>query len=545
MSIANQAIRVMKENGQREPSRQSLLDMLRVLFTVSPEQLADERESEERIATLVREFLLTTNINTDIDGGSLAEKFSDSIIPDNPSEVGAYLNRLAESVVAHSTRISSPRFIGHMTSALPYFVRTLGKLLIGMNQNLVKVETAKALSPFERQVIAMMHRLIYQQTDDFYAEHIQNCESTLGIHVSGGTLANVSALWCARNNVLRKTDIFRGIDHDGLPAALIAHGFTGAVIIGSTLIHYSFEKAADVLGLGVQGLIKIPVNDLGQIELPALRQTIAECREQRLCILAIVGNAGTTETGAIDSLSELAEIAKEAGTHFHVDAAWGGPLLFSQRYKYKLAGIEMADSVTIDGHKQLYLPMGSGMVLFRSPHIAAVIEKHARYIVRAGSPDLGCRSLEGSRPGTALFLQAALNIIGRRGYEVIVEESLRKAQYLADAVRLKDEFELLTEPEMNILTYRYVPARWRKQAAVWQLTIADNQAINRINESLQELQLRSGLSFVSRTTLEHTRYGRGVPIVALRVVLANPTTTEEDIEAVLRDQIMIATCYGY
>src|SRR5690349_4079936 len=289
-----------------------------------------------------------------------------------------------------------------------------------MNQNVVKVETAKALSPYERQVIAMIHRLVFRQPAAFYDEHIQRHESTLGIHVSGGTVANVSALWCARNRALGATETFQGVDREGLHAALTAYGFEGAVIIGSTLMHYSFEKAADVLGVGVRGLLRVPVDSLGQIELPALREKIAECRARRWCILAIVGNAGTTETGAIDSLSELAEIAREANTHFHVDAAWGGPLLFSRRYKHKLAGIELADSVTIDGHKQLYLPMGSGMVVMRDPHTAAVIEKHARYVVRRGSADLGCRSLEGSRPANALLLQAALNIIGRRGYEVLI-----------------------------------------------------------------------------------------------------------------------------
>ncbi|HEX2268221.1 MAG TPA: aminotransferase class V-fold PLP-dependent enzyme, partial [Pyrinomonadaceae bacterium] len=505
MSTANRAISVVKNESQREPSRESLLEMLQLLFTVSPEQFAEERQSEEHIAALVREFLLTTNINTEIDGGCLAEEFKDSDIPDNPCSVDVYLSQLAESVVTHSTHISSPRFIGHMTSALPYFVRTLGKLLIGMNQNLVKVETAKALSPYERQVLAMVHRLVYQQTDAFYTEHIQQHKSTLGVHVSGGTLANVSALWCARNSRFRRCDGFGGIDQDGFAAALSAYGFGGAAIIGSALIHYSFEKAADVLGLGLKGLIKVPVNTRGQIDLPALCQAIETCRSRKLCILAIVGNAGTTETGAIDPLADLADICRRAHTHFHVDAAWGGPLLFSHRYKFKLSGIELADSVTMDGHKQLYLPMGSGMVVFRDPHAAAAIEKHARYIVRTGSADLGCRSLEGSRPGTALFLQAALNIIGRRGYELLIEENLRKARYLAEAIRSHDEFELLTEPEMNILTYRYVPMRWRKQAAAGRLSREENQAISRVNERLQELQLRAGFSFVSRTTLAHTR----------------------------------------
>src|SRR5689334_16771191 len=321
MSVANKRVRVITES--RLPQPEPLLESIRRLFAVLPEQHVAESVSETRITSLVREFLSTTDINSNIDPGLLAEQFNDSVIPDNPCEVDAYLNRIAESVVAHSTRTSSPRFVGHMTSSLPYFVRTFSKLLIAMNQNVVKVETAKALSPYERQVIAMIHRLVFRQPAAFYDEHIQRHESTLGIHVSGGTVANVSALWCARNRALGATETFQGVDREGLHAALTAYGFEGAVIIGSTLMHYSFEKAADVLGVGVRGLLRVPVDSLGQIELPALREKIAECRARRWCIVAIVGNAGTTETGAIDSLSELAEIAREANTHFHVDAAWG------------------------------------------------------------------------------------------------------------------------------------------------------------------------------------------------------------------------------
>jgi glutamate decarboxylase len=87
-----------------------------------------------------------------------------------------------------------------------------------------------------------------------------------------------------------------------------------------------------------------------------------------LHIIAIVGVAGTTDSGNIDSLLDIADIAQAANVHFHVDAAWGGPLVFSEQHGQKLVGIERADSVTIDGHKQLYLPMGIGMVFMREPH---------------------------------------------------------------------------------------------------------------------------------------------------------------------------------
>jgi putative pyridoxal-dependent aspartate 1-decarboxylase len=448
---------------------------------------------------------------------------------------------LIENVIAHSVRTSSPRFIGHMTSALPYFVRPLVELMTAMNQNVVKIETSKTLTYYERQAIAMIHRLIYDFSDDFYYQHIQKNESTLGVIVSGGTIANIMALWCARNSSLGQKSGFTGVEKEGLPAAHDSYGQIGSVIIGSSLMHNSFEKAVDLLGLGTHNLIKVHADHNGRMDLLELQRTLSECRARRQQVLAIVGIAGTTECGTVDPLLEMAEIAAKFNVHFHVDAAWGGPLLFSGRHRHKLIGIEQADSVTIDGHKQLYLPMGIGMVMLRDPQKARVIEKKARYIYRSGSPDLGRRALESSRPAMALLLNAALNIISRRGYEFLIDEGVRKTQYMANSIRVQDEFELLMEPETNILVYRYIPKPWRGQAARKQLDKSDNQQINLFNERLQKVQRQAGHSFVSRTTLENTCYGRRIPIVALRAVIANPITTELDIDAVLNDQLALAT----
>jgi glutamate decarboxylase len=359
--------------------------------------------------------------------------------------------------------------------------------------------------------------------------------------VSGGTLANITALWCARNASLAPRDDFAGIAQDGMSAALAAYGYRSAVIIGSNLMHYSFDKAADVLGLGDRNLIKVPATQRHQIDLSALRRLIADCNARRQKIIALVGIAGTTETGNVDPLADMAEIAHENGIHFHVDAAWGGPLLFSARHRNKLFGIERADSVTFDGHKQLYLPMGVGMVAFRNPLLAQNIEKHARYVIRAKSADLGKRSLEGSRPAMALFVHAALHIFGQRGYELLVDEGIRKTRYMADAIQARDEFELLTQPETNILTYRYIPEQFRARVHNRGEGEPDNQAINEFNKRLQIAQRQEGRSFISRTTLFNTRYGKDVGITALRAVIANPLTTEDDLDATLDEQARLAT----
>jgi glutamate decarboxylase len=507
------------------------------LFTANSNS---EAAVEALLSSLALEFRDAPFTSSDIKVKQLVEKFAGSKLPQEPAELGSYFNYLSENVVAHSTHTSSPRFIGHMTSVLPWFVQPLSKLVTALNQNTVKMETAKACTPLERHTLAIMHRLVYNRADEFYREHAQSSASTLGVMVSGGTVGNITALWCARNSSLGAQNGFAGIEKDGLTAALKHYGYEGAVLIGSRLMHYSLEKAADLLGIGTRGLIRVATDTNNRVDVDALRRTVDDCRARRLHIIAIVGIAGSTDAGSIDPLQELAEVAHEAGVHFHVDAAWGGPLLFSRNHKQLLRGIERADSVTIDGHKQMYLPLGVGVLVLRDPFLARAIEKHARYIVRATSIDLGKRALEGSRPANAILLHAALHLIGPQGYEFLIDEGIRKARYLAALLQRHSGFELLGEPAINILNYRYVPEALREKVASGNLTEDDHNFLNHFNEELQKAQRQAGRTFVSRTRIETARYGGNRSLVALRAVLANPLTTEEDLHAVLADQVGIA-----
>jgi glutamate decarboxylase len=207
-----------------------------------------------------------------------------------------------------------------------------------------------------------------------------------------------------------------------------------------------------------------------------------------------------------------------------------------------LRGIERADSVTIDAHKQLYVPMGAGMVLFKDPATLSSIEHHAAYIIRRGSRDLGSRTLEGSRPGMAMLVHAGLSIIGRKGYELLIDQGIERARRFARRIDAHPDFELVSEPELNILTYRYVPARVRKilDNAPAKEVVRINELLDRVTETVQKRQREAGKTFVSRTRLTPGRYHGGAVIV-FRVVMANPLTSEEILQAVLDEQCEIAS----
>ena len=207
----------------------------------------------------------------------------------------------------------------------------------------------------------------------------------------------------------------------------------------------------------------------------------------------------------------------------------------SPSYRDLLSGIERADSVTIDGHKQFYMPMSCGMVYFRDPHAMDAVTYHARYINRPGSVDLGIRSLCGSREAASLILHSALKIMGSRGYGLLIDHGIETARTLAEEIRRRPDFELLSDPVLNILLYRLRPRELGpREAAAPEL----DRRLNQINIRVQRLQREAGKSFVSRTTVFHPSRPEA-PIVALRCVLMNPMTTPAILREILDEQTAI------
>jgi len=498
-----------------------------------------------RIDKLISEnltgFLQDHIVAVEKDLGEIQRDFSDTAMSEEPIFVCEQTKFLLDKVVAQSVHTASPSFVGHMTTALPCFMLPLSKIMIALNQNLVKTETSKAFTPMERQVIGILHRLVYDQSEKFYQANLHNCQVALGSMCSGGTIANVTALWVARNTSFPADGNFKGVRRSGVYQALRHYGYNDTAILVSQRGHYSLCKSADLLGIGSDNIIAIPTTSANKIDIAALRRECIKLRNNNVHLMAMVGIAGTTETGSVDDLNAMADIAGEFDTYFHVDAAWGGPTLFSRTYKHLLSGIERADSVTIDAHKQLYIPMGAGLVVFKDPHNTRAIEHHAQYIIRKGSRDQGSKTLEGSRQGMAMLIHSGLKILGRTGYELLIDQGIEKARAFSGMIEADPDFELISHPELNILTYRYCP-QWVQEAL--EQSSADqiesiNAKISRITRFIQKTQRERGKSFVSRTTLTPAKH-HNLPCIVFRVVLANPLTRIEILAGILEEQKQIA-----
>ncbi|MCP4667199.1 MAG: aminotransferase class V-fold PLP-dependent enzyme [Deltaproteobacteria bacterium] len=532
------------------------LEYLRKLF-IMPDSPDKFIEFGHELLEMIHDFFREKGgIHSSVTLPELSRIFDQTAIPDSPHLIKDVLTEIKTKVTDHSVKVGNPYYIGHMTSAIPYFMILLEMIIAALNQNQVKIETAKASSFVERELVAWLHRLVFERTGRFYEKHVQNPRIALGNVTSDGTLANMTALFVAREKAFPPDGDFPGLRVAGLERALRHYGCDRGVIMVSARGHYSIRKAANLLGIGEENVLHIPVDGDNRIDIKKLRRKVKSLEHMqdnsKTRIIAIVGIAGTTETGNIDNLDQLEFISREAGAHFHVDACWGGSALLVEEYRHLFRGIERADSVSIDAHKLLYCPMAMGVVLFRNEKDLHYIRHSSQYIIRRNSVDTGRFTVEGSRPFACLKPWASLKIIGREGYGLLFKQAHKSTDTLKGILDRSGNFETLNHPELFILNYRFIPEAVMKQIISWedrasfskggkgtkeaeQRIRKVNQLVNALNIKIHKALRRDDTSFVSRTTLESTRY-RPQKIVVLRAVLMNPLTDGQVLKEIVDTQ---------
>jgi putative pyridoxal-dependent aspartate 1-decarboxylase len=520
------------------------LEYLRKLF-IMPDSPDKFIEFGQELLGMIHDFFKERGgIHSSISLPDLSRIFDQTAVPEEPHLIKDVLSEIKTKLIAHSVKVGSPYYIGHMMSAIPYFMILLEMIIAALNQNQVKIETAKASSFVERELVAWFHRLVFSRSESFYQRHIQNPRVALGNVTSDGTLSNLTALAVAREKAFPPDGEFPGSRMAGVNQALKHYGFGRGVILVSARGHYSIRKAAGLLGLGENNVLAIPVDDQHRMDLKRLDQRIKSLKalrgKDRTKIVAVVGIAGTTETGNIDPLNEIGDLSQEAGTFYHVDACWGGSALLLDEYRPVLKGIEKADSVSIDAHKLLYCPMSMGLVVFRSERDLHALKQTSQYIIRRNSVDMGRFTVEGSRPFSSLKPWASLKIIGREGYRLLFKSARENTDGLEQILEEFGNFEILNSPELFILIYRFAPKAVKEQLSAWreERTSAGrggrtrrleqdirktNHIINALNIKLHKALRQDDTTFVSRTMLESTRY-RPQNVVVLRAVLVNPLT---------------------
>jgi glutamate/tyrosine decarboxylase-like PLP-dependent enzyme len=406
---------------------------------------------------------------------------------------GARASDILPLLLEHS-RAQNGRFFGYVLgSAEP--IGVLGDLLASaVNQNVTAWRSSPAATVVERTLVAQLGGEI-------------GCEGYAGSFCGGGSSANLMGLAMARESRCPANET----------------GARPGLVYASTEVHMSIPKAMALLGLGRDNLRLVPVDDGFKMRVDALEQAIRDDLAAGLLPIAVVANAGTTNTGAVDPLQAIASITREHNVHLHVDGAYGGFAVLGD--PDRIGPLKLADTIALDAHKWLYQPMDCGLFLFRDPMLAHATFAYTGDYTRTFANDpleafaFFEESIELSRRFRALKLWLSLRFHGLAAYRASIREDLDLAQQLAQMIVARDEFELLAPVELSAVCFRL---RGRPNA---ELDALNQSALRRVNER--------GRVYLSNATINGQ--------FALRACITNHRTSTTDIETLLDELLSVAT----
>jgi glutamate/tyrosine decarboxylase-like PLP-dependent enzyme len=436
----------------------------------------------EKIPNIVLEFvsgLDSRRVTPEATPAEL-ERLFDEPFPETGSAIEDILARFRSDVAPHSMGISTARYFGQFNPT-PLPIGVWADALCSMlNQNAGAWRNGPTSAMIESRVIRWLCDLL-----DYGAV-------SFGTLASGGSEANLLALKCARDSI--QADI----KNTGVRSAA-----NDLIIYASEQCHYSIEKSSDILGIGRANVRKITTDAQFHIQLDELRRAIREDKEAGRIPCCVVGVAGATSTGVLDPLQDLASIARENNCWYHVDAAYGGALAFSEQHKSKLKGIELADSITIDPHKWMFVPFSCGATLVRDgkPVLRDAFDITVEYLAedRGGTDvefDFFRYGQMGTRRFNSLKLWMALKFMGRQGYARTVERHLDLTNHLARLIDQLDDFQRVSPVETAVCCFRFVPKAGRQ---------LKDEELDLLQGRLQQRIERSGEAWLTTTVLKGRR----------------------------------------
>ncbi|MFH8937792.1 lysine decarboxylase DesA [Streptomyces griseosporeus] len=403
-------------------------------------------------------------------------------------DTSAVLDELEEVYLRDAVYFHHPRYLAHLNCPV-VIPAVLGEaVLSAVNSSLDTWDQSAGGTLIERRLI------------DWTAERIGLGANADGVFTSGGSQSNLQALLLAREEA--KTDDLGRLR-----------------VLASEVSHFSVKKSAKLLGLGPDAVITVPVDHDKRMQTVALARELERCARDGLVPMAVVATAGTTDFGSLDPLPEIAELCAQYGTWLHVDAAYGCGLLVSPTRRHLLAGIERADSVTVDYHKSFFQPVSSSAVLVRDAATLRHATYHAEYLnprrmVQERIPNQVDKSLQTTRRFDALKLWMTLRVMGADGIGQLFDEVCDLAEQGWRLLAADPRYDVVVEPSLSTLVFRYIPA-----------AVTDPAEIDRANLYARKALFASGDAVVAGTKVAGRHY--------LKFTLLNPETTAADIAAVL------------
>lgn len=399
--------------------------------------------------------------------------------------------------LATTTRLHHPAYMGHQV-AVPYYTGSLGSLVDGFTNNAMAIyEMGPGAASIEYCIINwLLKKVGWQPAPLTMHQPRRGISCGGGVLTHGGSLANLTALIIARNQVV--PEVWEtGVSHD---LALLAPAES----------HYSIARAAGILGIGKNAMYHLEVDQRGAVIPDKISTVYERLRNEGKRAIAVIANACSTAVGIYDPLQEIGEFCQTHHLWFHVDGAHGASALVSEKYRYLLQGVDKADSLTWDAHKLLQTPTLCAALLVRNHRLLdTAFQQEASYLFHEKAQpgiDFIHRTVECTKAGLGLRLFLVLGALGERGLAEYIERQWELVLKAYEYIQQQQDFECAVRPQSNILCFRIAGSDQK------QLHIRD--ALN-----------AHGHFYLTTTSFRGKRY--------LRIVLMNPHTTLEDIERLI------------
>jgi glutamate/tyrosine decarboxylase-like PLP-dependent enzyme len=411
-------------------------------------------------------------------------------LPENPIAFEEVFAKFCRDVAPNSVPLDHPRFFAFIPSA-PSFISILGDMLTA-GTNVFAGTWFESSGPSQVEILVV----------DWFKQMLGLPSETSGLMVSGGSVANLTALAVARHAILKDNA-------------------ENAVVYLSAHAHTAIDRGLRILGIREERWRRVPTDAQYRMLPEGLDSLMSADLAAGLRPLAVVASAGTTGTGAVDPLDEIARVAHAHSAWFHVDGAYGGFAALTERGRQLLSGIEQADSVVLDPHKWFYCPIEAGCVLVREGHLMRetfrIQPDYMRDAAREEKEINFCDyGLQLTRSFRALKVWMAVKTYGAGRLRKVIDQCLDLTEYAAQLFAQSPRFEIVTAPSLGVFTFRYVPARLP-------VGIEREGYLNKLNDSLTARIIGSRRIMLSSTRLD----GRHV----LRFCVLNHRSRKEDIRA--------------
>ncbi|MDR7304066.1 pyridoxal phosphate-dependent decarboxylase family protein [Haloactinomyces albus] len=473
--------------------------------TDGSEHLLNERNLRQYSASLHRcveriagTFAEVDRPHTGTSAAALGKRVSAIDLDEPVRDTTTALEELEEIYFRDAVYFHHPRYLSHLNCPVVIPAVAGEAILSAINSSLDTWDQSAGATLIEQRMIR------------WTADRIGLGDASDGVFTSGGTQSNLQALAIARDEAREAQS---GTNHLGHTVPL-----SRLRVLTSECSHFSIAKSAALLGLDHDAVRSVPCDERRRMRVDALAEELARCSAEDAVVMAVVATAGTTDFGSIDSLHGIADLCAQYGVWLHVDAAYGCGLLVSS-HRELLAGIERADSVTVDYHKSFFQPVSSSAILVRDTAHLRHITYHADYLNPADTdaertPNQVDKSLQTTRRFDALKLWMTLRVLGPDALGGLFDEVLDRTSEARELLAADSRFELAAEPQLSTLVFRYVSTEE-----------IDPELCDRMNRHARQALFDSGEAVVAGTTVNGRNH--------LKFTLLNPETSVNDISHVL------------